>query len=286
MDAFLLSASAFFDRLERLWVRPATRQVIGTLILVAFVAALIAIELGRYGVLPPRLAALVPTSHFYAIDVAFTFLLLFEVVELVFGLARSVAGAAGKQFEILSLILLRSSFKELVEFPEPLAWLPDPTPVLHILSDAFGALLIFVVLGAYYHAQRHQPITRGAEEQARFVASKQVVALLMLAAFIGIGVYEVVAWVMGLAAPDYFATFYTVLIFSDVLIVLLALLFSSTYHVVFRNSGFAVATVMIRLALAAPPYFNALLGLGAALFALGLTLAYNRYAPTLEEAAG
>ena len=76
-----------------------------------------------------------------------------------------------------------------------------------------------------------------------------------------------------------FAGFYTVLIFSDVLIVLVSLRFSTTYAVFFRNSGFTVATVFIRLALAAAPPWNAALGVGSALFALGLTMAYNRFPP-------
>jgi hypothetical protein len=37
--------------------------------------------------------------------------------------------------------------------------------------------------------------------------------------------------------------------------------------------------VLIRLALTAPPFVNAALGLGAVVFALGLSLAYERFAP-------
>ena len=80
-----------------------------------------------------------------------------------------------------------------------------------------------------------------------------------------------------------FETFYTILIFTDVLIVLVSLRYSSHYRVVFRYSGFAAATVLIRMALTAPPYFNAGIGVGAAVFALGLTLAYNAFAPVLGE---
>jgi hypothetical protein len=87
----------------------------------------------------------------------------------------------------------------------------------------------------------------------------------------------------GEPATSFFEVSYTVLIFNDVLIVLISLRYSLTFNVVFRNSGFAVATVLIRLALAAPPYLNALLGLGAAFFALGLTFAYNMFTPVLHQ---
>jgi hypothetical protein len=81
----------------------------------------------------------------------------------------------------------------------------------------------------------------------------------------------------------FFDAFYTVLIFSDVLVVFIALRYSSTFYVVFRNSGFAAATVMIRLALAGPRYLDGAIGVGAALYAVGLTAAYNYVAPVLSE---
>ncbi|MGF1504137.1 MAG: hypothetical protein ACFB51_03220, partial [Anaerolineae bacterium] len=77
--------------------------------------------------------------------------------------------------------------------------------------------------------------------------------------------------------------FFTVMIFSDILIVLISLRYSSTYHVAFRNSGFAVATVFIRLDLIAPPFIDVGLGLGAILFMVGLSASYNNFAPDILE---
>ena len=76
-------------------------------------------------------------------------------------------------------------------------------------------------------------------------------------------------------ADDYFEIFYTLLIFADVLIVLISMRYSIAYPVVFRYFGFAVATVLIRLALTAPRFIDAGLGIVAALFAVGLTWVYN-----------
>ena len=61
------------------------------------------------------------------------------------------------------------------------------------------------------------------------------------------------------------------------LLVLVSLRYSSSYEILFRNSGFAVATVVVRLALTAPPFFNVLLGVGAMVFAIGITFAYNGF---------
>ena len=73
-----------------------------------------------------------------------------------------------------------------------------------------------------------------------------------------------------------FEIFYTLLIFADVLIVLISLRYSVAYPVVFRYFGFAVAAVLIRLALTAPRVVDAGLGVIASLFAYALTWVYNR----------
>jgi hypothetical protein len=82
----------------------------------------------------------------------------------------------------------------------------------------------------------------------------------------------------------FFESFYTVLIFADVLVVLISLRYNASYRVVFRNSGLAVATVLLRLALAAPPPWAGALGLGAVLFALVLTVVYDRFGAMQQPA--
>ena len=47
------------------------------------------------------------------------------------------------------------------------------------------------------------------------------------------------------------------------------------FHAMLRNSGYAVATLLLRLSLTAPPMVNAAVGVGAGLYALALTYAYD-----------
>ena len=293
MKQWRRSVTDVFDTLEARWESDWTRRRISTILAAGFFAALIVIELNRQGWMPAPLDAGLPTNHFYAIDVAFTLFLVVEVIGLVFGLASSVAEAAGKQLEIFSLIMLRQSFKELARFnEEPISWsLSDPAsiePVQLILADATSALLIFVGVGVFYSLQRHQRITATEAELHRFIAAKKGLSLVLLGTFLSMGLYGLYTLVTLQAPFKFFNAFYTVLIFSDVLVVLIALRYSSTFHVVFRNSGFAAATVMIRIALAGPRYFDGLIGVGATLYAIGLTAAYNYVAPVIsgEEQGG
>jgi len=292
MHPFILPVTQLFDRLETVWESRSTRHAVSVVLIGGFFAALIAIELSRQGLLTPDMVpwgGAVPTNHFYAIDVAFTLFLAFEVVSLVFGLATSVSDALGKQFEVFSLIMLRQSFKELIYFDEePITWSLDSPEsreaVQLVLADATSALLIFVAVGFFYHLQRRRRINPYSEELDRFIATKKIVSFVLLITFAGMGITAVYDLATQGATFKFFDAFYTVLIFSDVLIVLLSLRYSTTFHVVFRNSGFAAATVMIRLALAGPRYVDGLIGFGAALYAVGLLAAYNRFAPVLESA--
>ena len=283
MTIFFSRVDTLFNALEHFWEHKRTQRIAANVLIVAFLGTLALIELRRQGWLPEGIAAILPSSHYYAINVAFSMLLCLEVLGLVLSLANSVADSVGKQFEILSLILLRQSFEEFVNFREPLVLENASNTVLHILSNAAGALLIFLLIGLYYRLLSHRAITQNSAAAAEFIAAKKVVSLLLLLVFTGIGIMDL-SYFLTASNPtfDFFAIFYTVLVFSDVLLVLISLRYSSNYPIVFRNSGFAVATVVVRLALTAPPYFNVLLGVGAMVFAIGITVAYNRFEKTVR----
>lgn len=278
--------SDLFDALERRWESHAARRLVADGLVAVFLVTLLFIELGRRGLLPAALAPALPQSHFHAVQVAFYLLLGYEVVGLVFGLARSVANAAGKQFEIFSLILLRQSFETFGHLDEPLVWSEVRLAVPEMLANGAGALVIFVLLGFYYRLQRHQPLSLDARDRQSFIAAKKAIALVLLVLFLGGA-----AWTLGgqlthgHVAPPFFEALYTLLIFADILVVLISTRYSSTYRVVFRNSGVAVSTVLLRLALSAPPYLNAGLGAAAAGFAVCLTLAYNAWSAGVERPA-
>ncbi|MFW5500065.1 MULTISPECIES: hypothetical protein [unclassified Maridesulfovibrio] len=269
-------ATYAFDPLHAFWKNERTEKAVAGILIGCFIAALLGIELGRQGLLPAAIAAKTPTSHYAAVGIAFTLVLVLEVISFIFVLPCSFSKSVGKQLEILCLILMRNSFKELVNFPEPITFTGNMTPIYQILSDGAGAFVVFVLLGIYYRVQKSGPSLKPASKFS-YVASKKLVALLLLGLFMGLGIYVVYCAVKGLHHFDFFSTFYTILIFSDILLVLISQRFLPAFQAVFRNSGFALVTLLIRLALAAPPFYNAALGVASAGFAVLLTLAYNSF---------
>lgn len=266
---------ALTDRLEHFWEGYFMKRLAGTLLVVIYLTFILLVELNRLGILFDPFAAALPTNHFYAVEIAFTLLLFAEVVSLIFALTRSFSRSVGIQLEILSLILLRDTFKQFTGFSEPIDWDQVSDSVVPMISDSLGALVIFMIVGIYYRLQQRRPITEDEIDKQQFIALKKLIALGLIMVFALIGIVDIVRWVQGLEIYPFFETFYTILIFTDVLMVLISLRYSIDFAITFRNFGYAVVTVFIRLALIAPTVIGVLLAVGTALFTLVLTYAYN-----------
>lgn len=271
-------ATYAFDPLHQFWEDDSTQRAVAGFLVLVFLFSLGTIEMKRQGWITGGLAEMIPTSHYMAINLAFTLVLILEVISLIFTLPCSISKAVGKQFEILALILLRSAFKTLADFPEPMAVTGHEHELWIILCDGGGAIAIFALLGVYTLLRRNLDETiTGGPILFKFVAAKKLVALFILVIFIGMGIKNGMLMISGQHTFHFFKSFYTVLIFSDIMLVLIAQRFLPAFRAVFRNSGFALATLLIRLALTAPPYYNVLIGMGSAIFACLLTLVYNTF---------
>lgn len=280
INPFFSAINKTFDRIEHAFEGCTGQRHIGTLLVTVFIFGLLGIQLNRFGLMPAPIAALTPTNHLEAIELVFTLLLVFEVLSLLFSLVYSVSISVGKQVEILSLVLLRNIFKEISHLHEPVVWSEVSGLVLDITALAFGALAIFVILNFYYRQVNQPPLSKDDRETATFIIVKKLIALLMMVGFmviVGINWWKSLFY--GLPNQT-FESFYTLLIFSDILIMLISMRYGSSYRVAFRNSGFAVCTLLIRVALITPALYSAIIGVGSALMVLGVRVAYNHYTPS------
>jgi hypothetical protein len=260
-----------FDPIQNWWEREKMHRTVAAALVVFFIGALILIELKRMGIVVPLVDRFISTSHFAAIGAAFTVVLILEVISLIFTLPCSFSRAVAKQFELLALIMLRNAFKELSKFPEPIAFSGNEQAVLYIVSDCFGAVAIFALLGLFYLIQKQAPDTPlPAAELFAFVAAKKAISLLLLASFTVMGLRSLILSLLGIPHTDFLFDFYTLLIIADVLVVLISQCFQPGFYAIFRNSGFALSTVMVRIALTTPPLFNLALGIAAIIFAITL----------------
>nr|NJM03610.1 hypothetical protein [Desulfobacula sp.] len=278
MKTLPAALSKRFDKLEAFWEEIMVRRYLGPVMVLVYLLTIGLIEMNRRGFLPPGPAGLIPQSHIDAVHVAFSFLLFFEVIELIFGLSRSVSRALGKQLEIFAVILLRNSFKSFAGVEEPITWDGMSGHMLPLLSSSFGALAIILLLAVFYRMHQRLPVSENSRQRQSFIMVKKSLSLALFFVFMSIGAYSLFnLYAKGVLYP-FFPVFFTVLILCDILLVLISLGYDSRYPVVFRNSGFAVATVLLRVGITAPAFYDVGLGIAATLYAMGITLAYNLHA--------
>lgn len=270
MEKILQSWIAVYDKCEDRWHSIQASKMISNLVVMFFFIGVTTTLLSHYQIIS------FTVGKFFAIELAFSVLLISEILGLVFILTHSVADSVGKQFEIISLILLRDAFKEMGHLPLDIAWNTDTLmELLPLMTDATGAVIIFLIIGLFYKAQRHVRITNNPQEQLRFIMLKKSVANILLMVFISICTYDFINFFLTNHYHNDFNVYYTILIFMDILILIISLRYSNLYVHLFRYSSFALATVIIRLSLSAPKYYNVLLSVSAGLFVLMVTNIYN-----------
>jgi hypothetical protein len=142
--------------------------------------------------------------------------------------------------------------------------------------DAFGALLIFAAIIFIRKYDEHHSICDTIDKQKSFVSVKKIIALILMLVFMVMIVSDITFFFMHKDMFNFFHLFFSLLIFNDILMVLISMRYSGSYRILFRNSGYALATITMRLALELPQPYNVLIGLLAAIFVFSLVFTYNR----------
>ncbi len=273
--SILKKSESNFDKLSTHWESDKFVKIVGSILVVVYLSFLVLIALKHINFLEPFLQT-VPDNFFRSIEFAFNLLLFFEVISLVFTIPKSISKSVSIQLEIFSLILLRNSFKIFGDFPDILSWEIIEQNIYIIFANAFGSLLIFLVLVYIKNVDKHLSICRSKDSLHNFVRVKKLISILLLIVFIAMIITDIVFLFLRIDVFEFFHTFYTILIFTDVLIVFISLRYSNNYYVIFRNSGYAIATVLIRIALELPDPYLMIVGVVATFLVLSLSLVYNR----------
>lgn len=272
-----------YDRLHHFWENSTTERGFGIALLWIYLLTLAVVELERAGLYPLWLPQM-PTSHYFSIQLAFTLILVMEVISLIFTLPSSLSRSIGKQLEILTLILLRNAFKELAILPEPInVGMDNLMPLVDIAVSGAGAFCVFLCLGFYRQIMRPQHFMRTPEMLHNYINSKKLLSFVLLLIFVYIGILDIFKYTKGIHS-DFFETIYTVLIFADIAMVLIAQRYMPCYYAVFRNSGFVIGTLMMRLSLSAPPLLCSGIAVFAGIYVLALTWGTNLFTPERPEA--
>ena len=275
--------AAIFDMLDSPPVRGWLEQAVVVAAATGFLVHLAVIGVARFFPdLPQTVFEGLDKSPFHAVYTPFSVILFYEVLLLVFALAASHTGEIATQYQIVSLIVVRRVFKDIGGFSELENWLAEPEAVKAVLIDMAGAVLMFLMVTGFTYLRYKTPKTPIRRDLQKFIELKKALAVLLLVVLVALAAINLASWlgVMSglpviLAPPAnvdlfFFPRFFEFMIFTDVFLLIVSLAYYDRYEYVFRNAGFVISTVLLRVSLETPKPYDLLLALTAMLYGLAV----------------
>jgi hypothetical protein len=250
---------------------------------ISFIFHLILIYLNKFEIVKINDPYNLLNNPISAIYTPFSFILIYEIYLLIFYLPRSISTYVSKQFEIITLIVIRRIFKDISDM--------DITKDLifnainkNIFIDLVAALLLFFLI--YLFRRNSIKSERNSDQESfnTFLRIKQWTSCLLIPILSTLAVINFVIWLnasyfnpveSSSINSIFFDEFFQILILVDVLLLIFSFFNSDSFHTIIRNSGFIISTILIRISFMAEGLINIILILSSLLFGLFILLIYN-----------
>lgn len=280
--------------------RKKSEQVILVIAIASFLIHLGIIYLIDFGIISLDSSSDLLKNPIAAIYTPFSFILVYEVYLLIHYLPKSITIYIRKQYEIITLIIIRRLFKDLSSLSLSDDWFKIKYD-LQFTYDLVASILLFFLI---YLFLKHSKRTDSKEEKeehpdkgiARFIQLKKVLSVFLVLVIIIVAVYSFQHWLAGVISPTedasasfkninniFFEQFFTILIIADVILLLFSFFHTDEFHKVIRNSGFIISTILIRISFSVSGLLNTMLILAAIIFGLLILVIHNKFEVTVEQ---
>lgn len=228
-----------------------------------------------------------------AIYTPFSFILIYEVYLLVYYLPKSTTIYIGKQYEIITLIIIRRIFKDLSKLEFNDNWYYSKFNINFGL-DLLATIILFYLIYLFYKLNKSNETNQIKIQKTisviNFIKLKNVFAIVLIPIFLIMSIYSLGHWVyesffsiteMVKKIKDintiFFDEFFTVLILVEVLILLFSFFLSDKFSKVIRNSGFIISTILIKVSFGTEGFLNTILIIIAVVFGVIILAIHNKY---------
>jgi hypothetical protein len=218
-----------------------------------------------------------------AIYTPFSFILIYEAFLLIYFLPRSFTTAIAKQFEIMSLILIRKIFKDIPNVNIDDNWINNENN-LQLIYDLTGVLIVFFLIYLFKKLKEDLPKLPVHQNLERFISYKKLISLFLVPTLTVLCIFSFLDWynyvflnIGSSSNIDYlfFESFFTILILVDVFILLVSFQYTERYSQLIRNTGFIISTILLRLSFSASGLTSLVLLVSGIVFGLIILLIYN-----------
>jgi len=283
-----------FERILSDKIKERSERVILFIAIISYVVHLILILLASYDVV--QIDSKLFKSPISAIYTPFSFILVYEVYLLIFYLPKSISYYIGKQYEIITLIVIRRIFKDIGNLELTSKWVESQDD-LQFTYDTITSLILFLIIYYFYQNIKKRDTTEDEtgyridrDKLAKFIGLKKAIAILLVPLLLALAGYTFFVWVNA-AVSNYengviafknlnnifFDEFFTVLIIVDVLLLLTSFFHSDRFHKIIRNSGFIISTILIKMSFSTDGIGNNTLIIGAVVFGFLILLIHNKF---------
>ena len=225
-----------------------------------------------------------------AIYTPFSFILIYEVYLLIYYLPKSFTTYITKQYEIITLIIIRKLFKDLSSLELSTNWF-DIKGDLQFTYDILASVILFYLIYQFQKQGKRKAVKQVDSKLniERFIQRKKIIAVILVPLFFVMATATLLGWLsdLSLSSSDslsfesinnlFFDEFFTVLILVDVVLLLISFFYTDEFHKIIRNSGFIVSTILIRMSFGSSGLISTLLIVIAVLFGLSIILIHNKY---------
>ncbi len=258
--------------------------------LVGFFIHLIFIYLSKFGAINFLSESELFTNPISAIYTPFSFILIYEVYLLIYYLPKSFTTYITKQYEIITLIIIRKLFKDLSAIELSSDWF-DIKGDLQFTYDILASIILFYLIYQFQKqgTRKSQQKSSDKPKIERFILRKKIIAIVLVPLFFIMALITLFNWASGVSLTSndfpgfetinnlFFDEFFTVLILVDVVLLLISFFYTDKFHKIIRNSGFVVSTILIRLSFGVSGLISTVLIVVAVLFGLAIILIHNKY---------
>jgi hypothetical protein len=253
---------------------------------IGFIFHLSLVLLNNYSIINIGNESLLLTNPISAIYTPFSIILYYEIFLLIYFLPRSFTTSILKQFEIISLIIIRRIFYDIPKLDlDSGNWFNNPDN-LQITYDLICILLLFFLIYLFNLIKSGIENKKGNEGIDQFIDSKKIVSIALIPVMICLFIIGIYNWYSigmesNFASSFYYVneifynTFFSILIIADVFILLLSFLYTERYSQIMRNTGFIICTILIRLSFSSSGLTNLLLIVSSVLFGLLILKIYS-----------
>lgn len=287
-----------FEILYRKLLSEETKKRSEAIILIIAIASflihLAIIYLVDFRIIPLNSTSDLLKNPIAAIYTPFSFILVYEVYLLIHYLPKSITTYISKQYEIITLIIIRRLFKDLSSLSLSDDWFQIKND-LQFTYDLIASILLFFLIYLFLKQSKKINSTDGSSEPqiegiARFIKLKKVLATFLVLVIIFVAIYSFQHWLLGVINPNantsvsfkninniFFEQFFSILIIVDVILLLFSFFHTDEFHKVIRNSGFIISTILIRLSFSVSGLLNTVLIVSAIIFGLLILVIHNKF---------